>query len=278
MSTVSCASLRVADGPANMALDEALLEAAAARRVGLPAHLRLDDADAEPGLLPADWPRSARIRVAGCPVVRRLTGGGAIWHHHEVTYAVVVPPSHRWPPEHGALSGRARGDRGSWRSGRSGPPTGEVRPIAGIATGTSVPLLYGPRSGGYRNERVTRSSAVRQRRRGGAVLQHGSILLARSPDVPSCLVSAMWRTLPRCRRTGRTVCWQRIPAALDLHPWPSACPIPCETRARAAGAGDVSQPGLDAVDDERRRAPGRPPSPPEEEWPAESSCGLRNSA
>ena len=27
-------------------------------------------------------------------MVRRPTGGGAIWHHHEVTYALVVPESH----------------------------------------------------------------------------------------------------------------------------------------------------------------------------------------
>ena len=26
--------------------------------------------------------------------MRRPTGGGAIWHHHELTYALVVPESH----------------------------------------------------------------------------------------------------------------------------------------------------------------------------------------
>src|SRR5437763_88033 len=42
--------------------------------------------------------RLAAIRAAprwqAVPMVRRLTGGGAISHHHEVTYALVVPAAH----------------------------------------------------------------------------------------------------------------------------------------------------------------------------------------
>ena len=33
-------------------------------------------------------------RWSNVPLVRRLTGGGAIWHHHELTYALVVPGEH----------------------------------------------------------------------------------------------------------------------------------------------------------------------------------------
>ena len=33
-------------------------------------------------------------RWRSVPVVRRLTGGGAIWHHHELTYALILPARH----------------------------------------------------------------------------------------------------------------------------------------------------------------------------------------
>jgi lipoate-protein ligase A len=40
-----------------------------------------------------------RCRDAGIPVVRRTTGGRAVFHHHEVTYSVVAPGPHpRCPP------------------------------------------------------------------------------------------------------------------------------------------------------------------------------------
>ncbi len=62
---------------------------------GFPAHVRLDDPDFEPGLLSASRPKFRPILAfQSVPLVRRLTGGGAIWHHHEVTYALVVPADH----------------------------------------------------------------------------------------------------------------------------------------------------------------------------------------
>ncbi|HEX8199322.1 MAG TPA: lipoate--protein ligase, partial [Isosphaeraceae bacterium] len=109
-----------ADGPVNMAWDEVLLDAVAAS--GDAAALRtygwteptlslgyfqaLDEARADP-------------RWRDVPIVRRPTGGGAIWHHHEVTYALAVPRAHplaaRAPDlyraVHAAIAGALR-DRG----------------------------------------------------------------------------------------------------------------------------------------------------------------------
>src|SRR5262245_49563826 len=84
-----------ADGPANMALDEALLDAVAGdsscavlRTYGwteptlsLGFFQKVAEAEADP-------------RWAGVPLVRRPTGGGAIWHDHELTYALVIPANH----------------------------------------------------------------------------------------------------------------------------------------------------------------------------------------
>lgn len=73
------------DGPTQMALDEALLEAAEAPTLRLyrwePPTLSLgcfQDHDAVVAGLPRPM-----------PVVRRISGGGAIWHEHEVTYCLV---------------------------------------------------------------------------------------------------------------------------------------------------------------------------------------------
>jgi lipoyl(octanoyl) transferase len=85
------------DGPANMTVDEALLacfepaiSAPVFRLYGWspPAFSlgRFQDADA---VLDID-----RCRAAGIPVVRRITGGGAIYHADEITYALVCAPHH----------------------------------------------------------------------------------------------------------------------------------------------------------------------------------------
>src|SRR5579859_8229925 len=80
-------------GPENMAVDQALLEEAG--HTGC-AYLRLyrwtpsclSFGRNEPALTRYD--RDA-IERRGIPVVRRPTGGRAVWHQHEVTYAVAAP-------------------------------------------------------------------------------------------------------------------------------------------------------------------------------------------
>ncbi len=80
--------LLTADGPLHMATDEALLEGATVPTLRLylwqPATVSLGYFQDYQAVL-ATLPRGAG-RV---PVVRRITGGGAIWHQHEVTYCLV---------------------------------------------------------------------------------------------------------------------------------------------------------------------------------------------
>lgn len=79
-------------GPWNMGVDEALLESAAA---GGPASLRLyawRGAWLSLGYRQAlDEERAQRCAAAGVGVVRRTTGGGAVLHGADLTYAVVAP-------------------------------------------------------------------------------------------------------------------------------------------------------------------------------------------
>ncbi|MBI3878216.1 MAG: lipoate--protein ligase family protein [Verrucomicrobia bacterium] len=88
--------LQTGPGPAafNMALDEALLEAAS--RLGAPV-LRFygwTEPAASFGYFQkfAEIERATRLR----PLMRRPTGGGLVPHDADWTYSVVFPPTHAW--------------------------------------------------------------------------------------------------------------------------------------------------------------------------------------
>ena len=84
-----------ADGPHNMAADEVLLESA---QDGI-ASLRFygwSTATVSLGYFQADKLRREDGRLASLPLVRRPTGGGALVHHHEMTYALALPATSSW--------------------------------------------------------------------------------------------------------------------------------------------------------------------------------------
>src|SRR3954468_17483869 len=91
--TIRLLPLEAADGPTNMAADEALLETAADRGT---ASLRFYTWG-EPTLsLGYFQPAAGRERTPGLAWVRRSTGGAAIVHHHELTYALALPAGPPW--------------------------------------------------------------------------------------------------------------------------------------------------------------------------------------
>jgi len=172
----------VADGATLMAGDEALLDSVAG---GAPAAVRtyewspptlslgyfqrLDEARADP-------------RFADAPIVRRPTGGGAIWHDREITYAVVLPSADPLADRASDLYGRINRllcgilrDAGidARRRGGDRDPTAP-RPMLCF-------LDRDPEDVVCRGHKVVGAA---QRRRRGAVLQHGSILLGQSPTLP----------------------------------------------------------------------------------------------
>jgi lipoate-protein ligase A len=176
----------ISDGPANMARDEALLEAAGTGESV--AHLRTYGWS-EPTLSLGYFQRLAEVRADSrfrdVPIVRRPTGGGAIWHHHELTYALAVPERHPlarpstrlYRAVHGAISGGLVG------FGVQSVRRGEVFSPDDCERGRPL-LCFTDRSAEdivFEGIKIVGSA---QRRRGGAVLQHGSILLARSSRTP----------------------------------------------------------------------------------------------
>jgi lipoate-protein ligase A len=168
-------------GPENMARDEALArrvaEATEAGGNTLPAFLRFY-AWARPTLSfgrnePArDRFDPTALQAAGVDVVRRPTGGRAVLHHREVTYAVAVParalggPRDTYRRINEAL---ARG------LATLGAEVGLARdhPAAGLDAGPCFDLP----AGGEVVARGRKLVGSAQARLGGALLQHGSILL-----------------------------------------------------------------------------------------------------
>ncbi len=192
-----------ADGATNMATDAALM--AHARRTGL-ATFRVYSWD-RPTLSLGRHERArdrfdaARIAAQGIGVVRRPTGGRALLHHREVTYSVTAPvgaPSLR--ESYAAINsvlldalarlGVSAAIAGSARRLRPLRPEGAAcfaEPSAGELTVGGAKLV---------------GSA--QLREAGALLQHGSILLAddqgtiealRTSDAAALSVTASAATL-----------------------------------------------------------------------------------
>ncbi len=116
--------------------------------------------------------------------VRRLSGGGAILHDREITYSLAVPAGHSLTEDPVRLYEEAHaGIRTALKPLGANPvPRGEPLPLG------EEPFLCFSR--GDRNDLILDGVKVvgsAQRRRKGAVLQHGSILLEASPHAPELL-------------------------------------------------------------------------------------------
>jgi lipoate-protein ligase A len=117
------------------------------------------------------------------PFVRRATGGGAIWHHHELTYSLVLPSSHSQASPPAALY-RAVHAAIAASITRQGLQAGPRSAAEALHRGTGRlerPFLcfddHDPEDVVAAGGKVVGSA---QRRRSGAILQHGSILLRQS--------------------------------------------------------------------------------------------------
>jgi len=82
------------DGAWNMAVDETLLEWAARKDACCWRFYQWREPTLSLGYFQEYGRRCDHPASRGCPVVRRLTGGGAILHDAELTYSVVLPGGH----------------------------------------------------------------------------------------------------------------------------------------------------------------------------------------
>ena len=203
-------------GPDNMATDAALLDEA--DRSGR-AFLRfyrwsppcLSFGRHEPATTRYDRAAIARL---GLDVVRRPTGGRAVWHEHEVTYAVAAPvaafgslrASYRAIHERLAAALRTLGVNTKLASNGQTVRLSDS-PAGCFAAPVGGEVLIGDR-------KVVGSAQVR---RGAAFLQHGSILLDGSQDLVT-EVSRMPGAAPRATslsaELGRTVTFEEVAAAI----------------------------------------------------------------
>ena len=178
-----------------MAVDEAVLEAVAAGRQ--PPTLRLYRW--EPPAVSIGYFQileqaldEAACRQAGVDVVRRPTGGRAVFHHRELTYAVTLPPGH--PAGVGGITESYRILSLALQEGlrRLGVAVELARPslrppgARGVAEGACFEA-----ASRYELEWQGRKLAgsAQMRRASGAVLQHGSIPLQLDADLSARLLA-----------------------------------------------------------------------------------------
>jgi lipoyl(octanoyl) transferase len=195
-------------GAWNMAVDEALLIAASRDNVATLRFYEWEEPTLSLGYFQRHEDRTQHAGSRQCPVVRRQSGGGAILHDRELTYSLTLPARHplaqRSPQLYTAvheailrLLKRLLPASGASRMisifcpalpqivSKNQHATREPflcfkRRAPGDVILTPQPASADP-SQTAENWKIVGSA---QRRHRGAILQHGSVLLARSPAAP----------------------------------------------------------------------------------------------
>jgi lipoate-protein ligase A len=182
------------DGAWNMAVDEALLDEAAERGTATLRFYQWGEPTLSLGYFQSYAERQTHAASQGAAVVRRLSGGGALMHDREVTYSLCLPPAHPMARDAPALYEVVHraliGVLGAWgvapalHGDESSATDDADEPFLCFARRTSADVVL-------RSDRDASSSAKivgsAQRRRRGAVLQHGAVLLGASrfaPELP----------------------------------------------------------------------------------------------
>ncbi len=185
-----------ASGAWNMAVDEALLNQAADAGLATLRFYQWSPPTLSLGYFQHVAKRDEHASSGGAPVVRRLSGGGALMHDRELTYSACLPAAHPLSRQSTSLYGLVHralicvlADHGVAARLSADSSTGSAASALG-SEGDQF-LCFLRRSA----EDVVAATATEpaawakiagsaQRRRRGAVLQHGSLLLAASPLAP----------------------------------------------------------------------------------------------
>lgn len=164
-----------------MAFDEALLEAAATRGETSLRIYRWSEPTLSLGYFQKELPPDLPAILRGLPCVRRLSGGGAILHHHEWTYSCALPKRH-------PLAGRTEDLYDAVHAAllRAFARLGVSAATRGTSDHEADGRFLCFERGDARDILVAGRKVVgsAQRRRKGTVLQHGSVVLRTSPFAP----------------------------------------------------------------------------------------------
>lgn len=192
-------------GAWNMAADEWLLQRAANDGVLTLRFYEWAEPTLSLGYFQAHADRQSHAASSELPLVRRASGGGALVHHEELTYSLAVPAGHAlaknaedlYDAAHESLvevlnQSVARSDRIFSLCSETSPHAQSKRdkePFLCFLRRSSGDVLgsVGDQPAGLPASTVDGRYKVcgsAQRRRRGAVLQHGGVLLARSPHAP----------------------------------------------------------------------------------------------
>ena len=171
-------------GAWNMAVDAALLEESLRSGTTFVRLYRWAEPTISLGYFQKPEEHQADPRLSHLPCVRRLSGGGAILHDQEQTYSCVLPPGHHLSEQpsqlydliHSIVIGLLQ-ERGVEVQLRGRDLKDCVEPFLCFLREASPDLVF-------RGHKVLGSA---QRRRRGAILQHGSLLLRSSASAPELL-------------------------------------------------------------------------------------------
>ena len=168
-----------ADGGRNMAADETLLESAVAGAASLRFYGWLEPV-LSLGYFQSHAVRQSDPGLSGLSWVRRPTGGAALVHHHELTYALALPAGSPW---------QQRGE--SWLHrmhailAKALAALGVAAESVGEELKRSEMLCFLHHTPGDLRIDGAKIVGSAQRRQRGALLQHGAVLLAASPYTPA---------------------------------------------------------------------------------------------
>jgi lipoate-protein ligase A len=173
-------------GAWNMAVDEMLLNRAAGEAAWSLRFYTWSEPTLSLGYFQSHRARESHRPSARCAFVRRPSGGGAILHDQELTYCLVAPASHPLARDANRLYRAVHaafvdalaslGIPAQMYEQHGGPerPGPGAEPFLCFQRRSPGDLVVGP----------NKIAGSAQRRRGMAVLQHGSFLLRRSPAAP----------------------------------------------------------------------------------------------
>ncbi len=170
-----------ADAATNMAADESLLESAAAGSTSLRLY-GWTQASLSLGYFQPAGARLGDPLWAQLPWVRRATGGGALIHHRELTYALALPADRSagqdWIPRMHRILARTLRTLGVGDA---------IQAVSDRPQTLGDFLCFQKQTPGDLLGPLGKVAGSAQRKVRGALLQHGSLLLGRSefaPDLP----------------------------------------------------------------------------------------------